>query len=59
MFGLDDPGISLAFCLSILSSVLCVVYGLTHWNKEGETEAEEMAEELEWEAEEKNIDDSL
>lgn len=59
MFGLNDVGVSLAFSLSVLASLLCVVYGLLNWNREGDTEAEEMTEELEWEKKEQAIDETL
>lgn len=31
--GLSDPIISLAMYLSILSTILCVAYGVAMWNK--------------------------
>jgi hypothetical protein len=34
MFGIPDPQIWLAYILCITSAVLCVVYGVTHWNSE-------------------------
>jgi len=34
MFGLNDLGILLAYSLSILSAVLCIVYGAINWNKD-------------------------
>lgn len=32
MLGLTDPGIILAYALSIGGAVLCVVYGIINWN---------------------------
>ena len=32
MLGLDDPGVILAYLLSIGGAVLCVVYGVLNWN---------------------------
>jgi len=32
MLGIPDPQIWLAYLLSILSAVLCVVYGAVKWN---------------------------
>jgi len=33
MLGLEDPWVALAYILCILSTVLCVVYGIVTWNK--------------------------
>ncbi|MBN2654524.1 MAG: hypothetical protein JXR79_05350 [Nitrospirae bacterium] len=32
MFGFGDFWVAAAYILCILSTVLCVVYGLKHWN---------------------------
>jgi len=34
MFGIPDPQIWLAYLLSIISAVLCVVYGIVNWNSD-------------------------
>ena len=34
MFGLTDIGILLAYGLSIISALLCIVYGAINWNKD-------------------------
>jgi len=31
-----DSGVNLAFWLTLLSTVLCVVYGVYHWNDRSE-----------------------
>ena len=56
MFGIADPWIALAYLLCILSSVLCVVYGLMKWNSDGETIDEEKAK---WAKEEDEISEAL
>jgi hypothetical protein len=33
MLGIEDKYIALAYVLSILGAVLCVVYGLINWNR--------------------------
>ncbi len=33
MFGIEDPGVWLAYLLCILSTLFCVVYGLVNWNR--------------------------
>ncbi|MEI7942950.1 MAG: symporter small accessory protein [Candidatus Riflemargulisbacteria bacterium] len=59
MLGIKDPLIYLAYILSILSALLCVVYGLANWNKGAEKEEEEIAEEQTWEKKEQEINKSL
>lgn len=50
MLGLEGVGVFLAYILSILAGVGCVVYGIKNWNTPGETVVElEVSEELEWE----------
>jgi hypothetical protein len=34
MLGLGDAGVVAAFIATIASTVLCVVYGLAHWNED-------------------------
>jgi len=36
MFGIEDPGVLVAYGLSIGLALLCIVYGLINWNKGGE-----------------------
>ena len=36
MFGIEAPSIWVAYLLCLLSALLCVVYGITHWNKGAE-----------------------
>ncbi|MFC1614590.1 symporter small accessory protein [Gemmatimonadota bacterium] len=43
MFGIADPWIAMAYLLCILSSILCIVYGLMKWNSDGESIEEEKA----------------
>ncbi|MDD4939465.1 MAG: hypothetical protein PHE18_03005 [Candidatus Omnitrophica bacterium] len=33
VLGIADPGVWLAYLLSILSAVFCIVYGFVNWNK--------------------------
>jgi len=56
MFGIDDPGIWLAYLLCILSSLLCVAYGIINWNKGDEPVGQE---DLQWAAEEKKVEAEL
>ena len=56
MLGIDDPGIWGVYLLCILSTLLCVIYGIVNWNREGELEAVEIREEAAWEAEEDEME---
>jgi len=57
LLGIDDPVIVLVYLLCILSTLLCVVYGIINWNKEGGQEEEEISEELAWEAKEEEMEE--
>jgi cytochrome b subunit of formate dehydrogenase len=52
-----DTGVSLAFWLTILSALLCVVYGIINWNKGDEESNEALLEK--WAKEEKEIEEAL
>jgi len=52
-----DFGVALAFLLTILSAILCIVYGLINWNK-GDEESNEILLKK-WAEEEKEIEELL
>jgi hypothetical protein len=55
--GIADPWVWLVYILCILSTLLCIVYGLMNWNK-GDEPAK--PEDIEWAKEEKaEVEDSL
>jgi len=57
LLGIQDVWVWLAYILSILSTVLCVVYGLINWNK-GEEPVK--PEDVDWAKEEKNeVEDAV
>ncbi len=57
LLGIQDIWVWLAYILSILSTVLCVVYGLINWNK-GEEPVK--PEDVDWAKEEKNeVEDAV
>jgi len=58
MLGIKDPGIYLAYLLTLISAGLCVWYGITNWNKGADTESREIAEESKWEEKDKKINKS-
>jgi hypothetical protein len=50
MLGLGDWGVSLAYFLTLGSTVLCAVYGFINWNKPNpDEEIREIVEEEAWE----------
>lgn len=57
MFGIQDPWIWLPYLLCILSTLLCVIYGLLNWNR-GQEEAV-TPQDIEWAEEEEKIGDEL
>lgn len=58
MFGIPDPWVWLAYLLCLLSTALCVIWGISRWNREDP--AEEPPEEIkQWAAEEKEVEKEL
>lgn len=55
MLGIDDPWIWGVYLLCILSALLCLIYGLKNWNREGELEAVEIRETAAWEDSEEEM----
>ena len=49
MLGIQDKWVSLAYILCIVSTLLCVLYGILNWNK-GDTEIRK--EDKQWATEE-------
>jgi len=57
MFGINDPWIWGAYILCILSTILCIVYGILNWNKGEEKEEKQIQEEIEWHDKEKEMEE--
>ena len=57
--GIPDFWISSAYILCILSTIVCVVYGVHNWNKGSENEAGQIQEENKWQTAEAQIDEKL
>jgi hypothetical protein len=55
VLGIDDPWIWGVYLLCILSALLCLVYGIINWNREGELEALEIRETAAWEENEEEM----
>lgn len=58
MLGIPSPSIFLAYLLSVLSAVACVIYGIVNWNKGGEEEVS-TPEDRKWVEEEKAVEEAL
>jgi hypothetical protein len=56
MLGFSDGWIAFVFLAMIASAVLCIVYGVLHWNK-GDAQLSEV--DREWAEEEKIIEKEL
>ena len=56
ILGIEDGLISLVYLLCILSSLLCVIYGLVTWNRGGD---EIEPEDLKWATEEKKVEEEI
>ncbi len=54
MLGLSGVAVPMGFILCILSTLLCVVYGIMNWNK-GYIQEEELKLEEVWKDEEKEM----
>ena len=57
VLGIDDPWVWSAYILTILSMLLCVVYGALNWNKGDEDEETQVKEEMEWHKKEKDMEE--
>ncbi|MBN1324447.1 MAG: hypothetical protein JW986_10710 [Methanotrichaceae archaeon] len=59
MLGINDPWIWGVYLLCLLSTLLCVAYGLINWNQGTISETEEITEEKEWEQLEEEVEEEL
>jgi hypothetical protein len=59
MLGFSSVNIFLAYTLTILSAVACVVYGILNWNKGGDPDEKELNQEKQWMKEEQELDKEL
>ncbi|AQT70227.1 hypothetical protein STSP2_03433 [Anaerohalosphaera lusitana] len=56
MFGIESKGVLLAYLLCIVSTLICVVYGLITWNR-GDEEVE--PDDVQWAQEEASIEEEF
>ncbi len=59
MLGLKGFWVPLGYILTILSAVLCLVYGIIMWNKEGTVAKKENEEEKTWQHDEVELEKKL
>ncbi|OHD57308.1 MAG: hypothetical protein A2014_09045 [Spirochaetes bacterium GWF1_49_6] len=59
VLGIPDPSIWVAYLLLIILTLLCIVYGLVNWNKEGDISDEEAKEEKQWSKEEIELEEEV
>jgi hypothetical protein len=58
MLGFADSFTAWGYILSILATILCIIYGLFNWNKGTESE-EDYRHAVEWEREEIEVEERL
>jgi hypothetical protein len=56
LLGIPDPGVWLAYILSILSAALCVAYGLANWHRGDDSE---QIEDRKWAANQQQIEQEM
>ena len=59
VLGIPDPSIWIAYLLLIGLTLLCIIYGVIMWNKEGDISDEEVKEEKQWNKEEIEIEEEV
>ncbi len=59
MLGLSGFWVNVGIILTLLSTLLCVIYGIITWNKSDINEEEEIFEEERWAVEEKEVEEEL
>lgn len=58
MLGLEGIMVPLGMILTLLSTLLCILYGIRNWHKGYITE-EEMTQEQQWKQEETKVEQNL
>lgn len=59
MLGIDDFWIYIAYLLTVVVVIICVIYGIVNWNKGDKESAEELASDLAWLEHETEINDEF
>lgn len=55
MFGIEDPVIYIGYLLTVLSLLLCVIYGAINWNKGDDPEESTLETDVKWVEKEEEI----
>lgn len=58
MLGLEGIMVPLGMILTLLSTLLCIIYGIRNWNKGYVTE-QELVQEKKWQQEESKVEENL
>jgi len=59
MFGIEDPVIFIGYLLTVLSLILCIVYGAINWNKGEDPKGEELNTDAQWAEKEEEIESQI
>jgi hypothetical protein len=59
MLGIQDPWISLVYLLCIFSTILCLAWGIWHWNESSDVDEESAEAIARWAAEEDIVEEDL
>lgn len=59
MFGIDDPGVWLAYLGVFLSVGFGVFYGIKNWNKGDNIDLDNLDEDMKWEENDQKIKDDI
>jgi len=59
MFGIEDPVIFIGYLLTVLSLLLCIVYGAVNWNKGDDPEGDELETDVHWVEKEEEIESQI
>ncbi len=57
VLGINNPWIAAAYIGCIFAMLLCVVYGVLYWSKDGGNENAQISEEVSWHKKEKDMEE--
>lgn len=59
MFGIPDPVIWSGYLLTIVSLLVCIIYGAVNWNKGADPQPNELIEDIDWEEKDESIHEMI
>ncbi len=59
MFGIEDPVIYIGYLLTVLSLLLCVIYGAINWNKGDDPKESALETDVKWVEKEEEIQSQI